>query len=46
MIVLLTDGNPNKRNGLGVNPIPIVRKYVSEYFEAALYAIGLGEADS
>jgi uncharacterized protein YegL len=45
MIVLLTDGNPNKGNGLGVNPIPVVRKHVEENPEVVLYAIGLGEAD-
>ncbi len=45
MIIVLTDGNPNKGNGLGVNPIPIVRKQVEEHPEVVLYAIGLGEAD-
>jgi uncharacterized protein YegL len=45
MIVLLTDGNPNKGNGLGVNPIPVVRKQVENNPEVVLYAIGLGEAD-
>ena len=45
MIVLLTDGNPNKGNGIGVNPIPVIKKYVVDHPETALYAIGLGEAD-
>jgi uncharacterized protein YegL len=45
MIIVLTDGNPNKGNGLGVNPIPIVRKQVEDHPEVVLYAIGLGEAD-
>ncbi len=45
MLIVLTDGNPNKGNGLGVNPIPIVKKQVEENPEAVLYAIGLGEAD-
>lgn len=45
MIIVLTDGNPNKGNGLGVNPIPVVRKKIEEIPEAVLYAIGLGEAD-
>ncbi|MHA1975403.1 MAG: VWA domain-containing protein [Candidatus Hodarchaeales archaeon] len=45
MIIVLTDGNPNKGNGLGVNPIPIVKKHVEQLPEVVLYAIGLGEAD-
>ncbi|PWI47442.1 hypothetical protein CEE45_11540 [Candidatus Heimdallarchaeota archaeon B3_Heim] len=45
MIIVLTDGNPNKGNGLGVNPIPIVKQYVEQHPEVVLYAIGLGEAD-
>lgn len=45
MIIVLTDGNPNKGNGLGVNPIPIVRKQIENNPEVVLYAIGLGEAD-
>ncbi|MFW9904100.1 MAG: VWA domain-containing protein [Candidatus Thorarchaeota archaeon] len=45
MIIVLTDGNPNKGNGLGVNPIPVVRGKIEELPEAVLYAIGLGEAD-
>lgn len=45
MLIVLTDGNPNKGNGLGVNPIPIVKKHVQENPEVVLYAIGLGEAD-
>ena len=45
MVIILTDGNPNKGNGLGVNPIPVVRKQVEEHPEVVLYAIGLGEAD-
>jgi uncharacterized protein YegL len=45
MIVLLTDGNPNKGNGIGVNPIPVIKKHIQNYPETALYAIGLGEAD-
>lgn len=45
MIIVLTDGNPNKGNGQGVNPIPIVKKYIEDYPDVVLYAIGLGEAD-
>ncbi|UCE12243.1 MAG: VWA domain-containing protein, partial [Candidatus Heimdallarchaeota archaeon] len=45
MVVVLTDGNPNKGNGLGVNPIPVVRSNVEEHPDVVLYAIGLGEAD-
>lgn len=45
MIIVLTDGNPNKGNGLGVNPIPVVRKQVEVHPEVVLYTIGLGEAD-
>ena len=45
MIIVLTDGNPNKGNGLGVNPIPVVRDHVAQLPEVVLYAIGLGEAD-
>ena len=45
MIIVLTDGNPNKGNGLGVNPIPIVKDHVVQFPEVVLYAIGLGEAD-
>jgi len=45
MIVLLTDGNPNKGNDIGVNPIPVIKKHIIKRPETALYAIGLGEAD-
>jgi uncharacterized protein YegL len=45
MCIVLTDGNPNKGNGLGVNPIPVVKKHVEEMPEVVLYTIGLGEAD-
>ncbi|MHA1243721.1 MAG: VWA domain-containing protein [Candidatus Heimdallarchaeota archaeon] len=45
MIVLLTDGQPNKGNGLGINPIPIARKCSKDYPNTVLYTIGLGEAD-
>ncbi|MHA1946843.1 MAG: VWA domain-containing protein [Candidatus Hodarchaeales archaeon] len=45
MIIVLTDGNPNKGNGLGVNPIPVVKKHVESHPEVVLYGIGLGEAD-
>ncbi len=45
MIVVLTDGVPNKGNGLGVNPIPIVKEYAAKYPDSVLYTIGLGEAD-
>ena len=45
MIVALTDGTPNKGNGLGVNPLPIVKKCAEEHPESILYCIGLGEAD-
>ncbi|NHJ85421.1 MAG: VWA domain-containing protein [Asgard group archaeon] len=46
MIVLLTDGQPNKGNGLGINPVPVVRKCARDYPNTVLYTIGLGEADS
>ncbi len=46
MIVLLTDGQPNKGNGLGINPVPIVRKCARDYSNTVLYTIGLGEADN
>ncbi len=46
MIVLLTDGQPNKGNGLGINPVPIVRKCARDYPNTVLYTIGLGEADN
>ena len=45
MIVLLTDGNPNKGNGVGVNPIPVIKNHIQNFPETAMYAIGLGEAD-
>lgn len=45
MIVLLTDGQPNKGNGLGINPVPIVRKSARDFPNTVLYTIGLGEAD-
>ncbi|MHA2296646.1 MAG: vWA domain-containing protein [Candidatus Hodarchaeales archaeon] len=45
MIVVLTDGQPNKGNGLGVNPIPTVRRNALENTDVVLYTIGLGEAD-
>ena len=45
MIVVLTDGTPNKGNGLGVNPIPIVKEMAAQYPDSVLYTIGLGEAD-
>jgi uncharacterized protein YegL len=45
MVVLLTDGQPNKGNGLGINPVPIVRKSARDYPGTVLYTIGLGEAD-
>ena len=45
MIILLTDGEPNKGDGIGVNPVPIVRKYAEMYPDSALYTIGVGEAD-
>jgi len=45
MIVLLTDGQPNKGNGLGVNPIPTIRRNSANYPDVVTYAIGLGEAD-
>ncbi len=46
MIVLLTDGQPNKGNGLGINPVPIARKCGRDYPNTVLYTIGLGEADN
>ncbi|HUU79377.1 MAG TPA: VWA domain-containing protein [candidate division Zixibacteria bacterium] len=45
MVVLLTDGQPNKGNGLGINPVPIVRKCARDFPNTVLYTIGLGEAD-
>jgi uncharacterized protein YegL len=45
MIVMLTDGQPNKGNGLGVNPIPTVRRNAAEFLDVVIYCIGLGEAD-
>ncbi|MFW9992122.1 MAG: VWA domain-containing protein [Candidatus Odinarchaeota archaeon] len=45
MIVVLTDGQPNKGNGLGVNPIPTVKKNASGHLDVVMYTIGLGEAD-
>lgn len=45
MIILLTDGQPNKGNGLGINPVPIARKCARDYPNTILYTIGLGEAD-
>ncbi len=50
MIVLLTDGQPNKGDSdavpeIPVNPIPIVKKEVASKEGVALYAIGIGEAD-
>ena len=45
MLICLTDGNPNKGNGLGVNPIPVVKKHAEDVPETVLYTIGLGEAD-
>lgn len=45
MIVMLTDGKPNKGNGVGVNPIPVVKKYIQDHQDVVLYSIGLGEAD-
>jgi hypothetical protein len=45
MIVVLTDGAPNKGGDLGVNPIPIVKEMATKYPDSVLYTIGLGEAD-
>ncbi|MHA2369803.1 MAG: hypothetical protein ACXADX_13375 [Candidatus Hodarchaeales archaeon] len=45
MIVVLTDGAPNKGGDLGVNPIPIVKEMAANYPDSVLYTIGLGEAD-
>ncbi|MEA2071442.1 MAG: VWA domain-containing protein [Asgard group archaeon] len=45
MIVLLSDGQPNKGNGLGINPVPVVRNAARAYPNTVLYTIGLGEAD-
>ncbi|MHA1792645.1 MAG: VWA domain-containing protein [Promethearchaeota archaeon] len=47
MIVILSDGNPNKGDeaeNIPVNPIPIVKKYLMRE-DVVIYAIGLGEAD-
>ena len=46
MIVCLTDGTPNKGNGVGLNPVPVVKEYAAKYPESVLYTIGLGEADN
>ncbi|MEX2682479.1 MAG: VWA domain-containing protein [Candidatus Sigynarchaeota archaeon] len=47
MIVLLSDGNPNKgdeEQGIPVNPIPVVKQYLVRE-DIVLYTIGIGEAD-
>lgn len=45
MIIVLTDGAPNKGGDLGVNPIPVVKEMAAQYPDSVLYTIGLGEAD-
>ncbi|MFX0205232.1 MAG: VWA domain-containing protein [Candidatus Hodarchaeota archaeon] len=46
MIILLTDGSPNKGNGIGINPVPIIEELIEDFPATAMYAIGLGEADN
>ncbi|MHA1731258.1 MAG: VWA domain-containing protein [Promethearchaeota archaeon] len=48
MIVLLTDGQPNKGDdeaGIPVNPIPVVKRDIASMPGVVLYCIGIGEAD-
>ncbi|MEX2680946.1 MAG: hypothetical protein Q6373_005055, partial [Candidatus Sigynarchaeota archaeon] len=47
MIILLSDGNPNKgdeASGIPVNPIPVAREFLTKE-GVVIYTIGLGEAD-
>ncbi len=46
MIIILSDGNPNKGDdvkGIPVNPVPVARQIMREGL--VLYTIGMGEAD-
>lgn len=48
MIVLLTDGQPNKGDdgaGIPVNPVPVVKQDIATKPGVVLYCIGIGEAD-
>ncbi|MFX1537018.1 MAG: VWA domain-containing protein [Promethearchaeota archaeon] len=47
MVVLLTDGQPNKGDPptVPVNPIPVMRRLINAHPNAVIYTIGLGEAD-
>ncbi|MGQ9721737.1 MAG: hypothetical protein ACUVXA_10495 [Candidatus Jordarchaeum sp.] len=48
MFVLLSDGMPNKGDpgqGIPVNPIPAIKKFLSGQPGWVLYIVGLGEAD-
>ncbi len=48
MFVLLSDGMPNKGDpgqGIPVNPIPAVKKFLSGQPGWVFYSVGLGEAD-
>ncbi|MFX0092517.1 MAG: VWA domain-containing protein [Candidatus Hodarchaeota archaeon] len=47
MVVLLTDGQPNKGEppAIPVNPIPVLRRLINAHPNAVVYTIGLGEAD-
>ncbi|MBS7250113.1 MAG: hypothetical protein Q6366_016510 [Candidatus Freyarchaeota archaeon] len=48
MMVLLSDGMPNKGDpdqGIPVNPIPAIKKFLSGQSNWVLYCVGLGEAD-
>jgi len=47
MIVILSDGNPNKgdeEQNVPVNPIPVVKQYLIKD-DVVIYTIGIGEAD-
>lgn len=47
MIVVLSDGNPNKGDevqGIPVNPIPVLKQHLVRE-DIVVYSIGLGEAD-
>ncbi|WXG41797.1 MAG: hypothetical protein WED07_13705 [Candidatus Freyarchaeum deiterrae] len=49
MFVLLTDGMPNKGDsgqGITVNPIPAIKKFMSGQTGWVLYCVGIGEADA
>ncbi len=47
MVILLSDGNPNKGDeagGIPVNPIPVAREFLAKE-GVVIFTIGLGEAD-